>query len=119
MASRATRLNPGPLDDMSETLTPPVVVVSDLIVHVATGETCYPGENGFSFHWAEVTTADPVLQQMLSAFADRNTQVLLRCAKLDVIGRITKQERIGSAELFVFRVEDLIYRRSDPVANVV
>ena len=119
MASRATRLNPGPLYDMSEILTLPVVVVSDLIVHVATGETCYAGENGFSFHWAEVTTEDPVLQETLSSFADRDTQVLLRCARLDVVGRVTKQEKIGAAELFVFRVEDMIFRPTGRIENVV
>lgn len=104
---------------MSEILTPPVIVVSDLIVHVATGETCYAAEKGFSFHWAEVTTADPLLQQSLSAFVNGDTQVVLRCAKLDVFGRITKQERSGSAELFVISVEDLIYRQSDQVGNLV
>ena len=104
---------------MAEIVTPQVVVVSDLIVQVASGETCYPGENGFSAHWAEVTTADPVLQKRLSALAEGKTQVLLRCAMLDVTGRMTKLERTKDGTRFVFSIDDLFYRKPEVAKNVV
>jgi hypothetical protein len=104
---------------MTAILTPQVVVVSELIVQAATGETCYPGENGFSAHWAEVTTTDPVLQQRLSALADEKAQVLLRCALLDVTGRMTKVERTKDGTRFVFSIDDVFYRRPELGRNVV
>ena len=108
-----------PLGDMTEILTPQVIVVSNLIVHAATGETCYPGENGFSAHWAEVTTMDPVLQTTLSALAEEKTQVLLRCALLDVTGRMTRVERTKDGTRFIVSIDGLFYRRSEVARNVV
>jgi hypothetical protein len=95
---------------MTEKLTPQVVVVSNLLVGVTTGQTCYPGENGFSAHWAEVTTKDRALEQTLSALADRKAQVVLRCAMLDVTGWVTKLETTDGGIRFVFSIDDLFYR---------
>jgi hypothetical protein len=104
---------------MTEILAPQVVLVPDLIVQVATGGTCYPGENGFSSHWAEVTTADTVLLQRLSTLAEGKTQVLLRCAMLDVTGRVTKLDKTKDGTRFVFSIDDLFYRKPEVARNVV
>jgi hypothetical protein len=104
---------------MTDTSNPPVVVVSDLIIHVAAGETCYPGENGFCAHWTEVNTTDPVLERRLLALAEGKTQVLLRCAMLDVTGRMTEVERTKDGTRFVFSISDLFYRRPAVPRNVV
>jgi len=107
------------LGDMAEILTPQVVMVPDLIVQVATGGTCYPGENGFSAHWAEVTTTDSVLLQRLSTLAEGKTQVLLRCATLDITGRMTKIEKTKDGTRFVFSIDDLFYRKPEVARNVI
>jgi hypothetical protein len=64
---------------------PELVVVPELCLKVATGETCYPGENGFASHWAEVSTIDSNLIRNLSTLARQERRVLVRCAMLDVI----------------------------------
>jgi len=95
-----------------------VVVVPELAVHVVTGETCYPNENGFSSHSAEVTTADPQLLRELSALVGGEPFVL-RCAALDVIGRMSLREKTKKGTRFVVIVDDLVYRKPEAPRNVV
>jgi hypothetical protein len=92
-------------------VAPEVIIVPELSLQVATGETCYPDESGFAAHWAEVSTADPNLVRSLSEVARQKRRVLLRCAMLDVIGRVTKQEQANGVSRFIVSVDDLTYRR--------
>jgi hypothetical protein len=105
-----------PLGDM--TIAPILLVVPEMTVRVATGQTCYPDENGFSAHWVEVSTADPSLVRTLATIARQDNRVLLRCAMFDVTGRVTKHEEENGVSRFVVSIEALTYRRPGYVSNV-
>lgn len=101
---------------MKSTL-PRVIVVNEISVHVATGETCYPGEGGFGALWAEVRTNDPAVKDQLEQATSGGQTVAVRCATLDVIGYVTRQELVCSEHLFVLRVSDLVYNAPGNTAN--
>ena len=115
---RFQRLSAKPLDDMPDIPKHEVVVVPEIAVHVVTGDTCYPDENGFSSHSAEVTTADPDLVRELSHRAGGEPFVL-RCAALDVIGRMTMQEKTKKGTRFVVSIDDLAFRKPETPRDVV
>lgn len=96
---------------MTNTVTQ--LVVPALTVHVVTGDTCYGGEGGFSAIYSEVQTTDPDLIKSLSNLQNQKVTALLRCAMVDVIGRVTKCETVGEKTIFVVVVEDLRYRKPE------
>ena len=86
-------------------------VVPDLSVRVVTGDTCYPNENGFSSISAEVAPADSNLAEQLSRVQKSRQVVTLRCAMLDVTGKITNSLSKDGKKVFVLIVDDMTYRR--------
>ncbi len=89
---------------------PEITVVDAISVHVATGETCSPREGGFSAIWAEIRTSDSTVRARLDRARTDSQMVTLRCAMVDVTGKVTRNELIGAECLFVVGVDDLIYR---------
>ena len=92
------------------------VVVPELTVQVVTGETCYAGEGGFSAISAEVTAKDAELTRTLRLAGAQGGEVVLRCARLEVLARLTKSEKVKGGERFVFIVTNLVYHAL-PAAN--
>jgi hypothetical protein len=96
-----------------------LIPVPKLSVQVVTGDTCYANEGGFSAIYAEVITEDSSLIEVLSRVQKDAEVVTLRCAMLDVTGRITKFTSHKGIKTFVLIIDDLTYRkpRSAAVAS--
>jgi hypothetical protein len=93
-------------------MTKDIIVVPEVAVRVVTGDTCYQYENGFSAIYAEITAGDgSVAEQQLSKAHHDGCFVTVRCAMLDVIGRITKCSITSSAKTFVLPIDDITYRK--------
>ena len=88
-----------------------MIQVPTLTVEVVTGETCYPGEGGFSSISATIAPADADLVQQLSQARKRGDVITLRCAMLDVTGKITNCISDAGKQVFVMVIDDLTYRR--------
>ncbi len=88
-----------------------VIQVPNLTVEVVTGETCYPGEGGFSAISATVAAEDADVVRELSEARKRDMVITLRCAMLDVTGKITKCIAEAGKQVFVMPIDDLTYRR--------
>jgi len=94
-------------------MTDRIITVPQISVKVVTGKTCYPGENGFSVIYAEVTPQDDKLQRQLSQAQQSKLTVTLRCAMLDVTGRINRVQE-GAPDVFVLSIDELDYRKPQP-----
>ena len=93
-------------------MTNRIVEVPELAVHVVTGETCYRYEDGFSCIYAEVAAEDSSLcAQNVSQVQKDGQIVTLRCAMLDVTGKITNCRVYAGVKTFVLSIEDMIYRK--------
>jgi hypothetical protein len=92
-------------------MTNNIIVVPQLGVRVVTGDTCYPHENGFSAIYAEVAAEDASLAEQLSQAQQDGRVVTLRCAMLDVVGKISKCSVISGVKTFVLLIEDMTYRK--------
>ena len=93
------------------------LVVSNLTVQVVTGDTCYPGEDGFSSISAEVAPEDPKLIEQLADAQKNRQMVTLRCAMLDTTGRITKSRSERGKKTFVQVIDDIAYRKPSAMAG--
>jgi hypothetical protein len=93
-----------------------VEVMDELSVHVVTGETLYAGENGFASMWGEAKTNDPAVRVRLQNAIAGEHAVTLRCAMIDVIGKI-RQKEAGDESRFIVSVNDLTYRNPGSAAN--
>lgn len=71
------------------------IVVAKLLVESVTGPTCYPGENGFSSLVAYVSSSDSKAVDQLTHAAGQGTIVTVRCAALEVEGRVGNLHTIG------------------------
>ena len=92
-----------------------IIVVPELTVRVVTGETCYPGEGGFSSHSAETSPQDPELIEKLTTARQTKEKITLRCSTLDAIGTISNIRTEDDTKIFVLWVDDIIYR--NPAKN--
>jgi len=93
------------------------LVVTELTVRVVTGDTCYPGENGFSSIYAELTLdSSAVIEQLSRAQKDREP-ITIRCAMLDTIGKITKYRLNHGRHVFVQSIDELVYRKPGGVTS--
>ena len=92
-------------------MTHKILSVPELTVKVITGETCYPGENGFSAHYAETAPEDSSIVEQLSDARKHGHVVTLRCSCLDVSGKITNRRSESGRDIFVLSIDDLTYRR--------
>ena len=93
------------------------IPVSSLRIEAASGDTCYPGENGFSSVWAEAQCTDPALTEQLSRIALDGHIVTLRCGALGVTGSLINRGAQGNGALFVVRIESIdhgVPRNSEP-----
>ena len=88
-----------------------IITVPKLSLEVVTGDTCYPGEDGFSAIFAEVTPEDVGLRRQLAQAQENELTVTLRCAMLDVTGRITNSRKEAGDKIFVLSIEDMTYRK--------
>ena len=88
-----------------------IITVPKLSVDVVTGDTCYPGEDGFSAIFAEVTPEDVDLQRQLAQAQENELTVTLRCAMLDLTGQITNSREETEGKIFVLSIEDMTYRK--------
>jgi hypothetical protein len=88
-----------------------IITVPELSIRVVTGDSCYHGENGFSAIYSEVTPDNAALQRQLATAQKDQLIVTLRCAMLDVTGRITNCRTEGKGKTFVLSVEDMVYRK--------
>ncbi len=87
------------------------LIVEKLFVRVVTGETCYPGEGGFSSVSAEAIAGDSDLERKLSLAQEKGDIVTLRCANIDVTGPITNCREEDETRIYVLLIEDLVYRK--------
>jgi hypothetical protein len=80
-------------------------------VESATGPTCYPEENGFSALIAYVKSDDAAIVNQLTQAADDGTTIIVRCATLEVEGKVGKfQFTKGKTEnTIAISVDDLRY----------
>jgi hypothetical protein len=87
------------------------IIVSDLIVESVTGATCYPDEGGFSALTAYVRPDDPAIIDQLRRAANEGASVIVRCAKLEVEGRVGKlQVSIGGMKgAIAISIDELRY----------
>ena len=88
-----------------------MIQVQKLTVEVVTGETCYPGEGGFSSISATIAPEDADLVRQLSQAQKRGDVITLRCAMLDVTGKITNCISDAGKQAFVMVIDDMTYRR--------
>jgi hypothetical protein len=93
-------------------MTNKILSVPELTVKVVTGDTCYPGENGFSAHYAETAPEDSSLAEQLSEARKHGHVITLRCASLDVTGKITNCRSESGRDVFVLMIDDMTYRRA-------
>lgn len=93
-------------------MTSTIIVVPELAVRVVTGDTCYRYENGFSAIYAEVAAQDSGLAEQLSKAQKDGDVVTLRCAMLDVTGKITTLSVRSGVKTFVLPIEDMTYQKS-------
>ena len=92
-------------------MTDSIIIVPELAVRVVTGDTCYQYENGFSAIYAEVSAEESMLAQQLSEAQKTDRIVTLRCAMLDVVGKISKCKVVSGVKTFVLPIEDMTYRK--------
>ena len=92
-------------------MTNNIIVVPELAVRVVTGDTCYQHENGFSVIYAEVTAEDATIAEQLSQAQKDGRLVILRCAMLDVAGKISKCSVEAGVKTFVLPIDDMTYRK--------
>jgi hypothetical protein len=90
--------------------------VPELAVKVVTGDSCYPRENGFSSIVAKVAPEDGRLADKLAQAQAGKVTVTLRCAMLDVTGKIANSLSEGGKKVFILNVDDLIYRKPGSVS---
>lgn len=64
------------------------IIVTSLRVESITGPTCYRGEDGFSGLIAYVKRDDPEITSLLLAAAETGKTVAIKCARLEVEGRV-------------------------------
>jgi len=89
--------------------------VSELALQVAAGDTCYPHENGSSAIYAKVSPEDARLVENLAHAQKLRHIVTLRCAMLDVTGKITNCLSEDGKKVFVLSIDDVAYRK--PVSS--
>ncbi|HWY39469.1 MAG TPA: hypothetical protein VNX27_01620 [Chthoniobacterales bacterium] len=92
-------------------MTGNIIIVPELAVRVVTGDTCYQYENGFSAIYAEVAAEDSSLAQQLSEALKDDRIVTLRCAMLDVVGKVSKCNVASGVKTFILPIEDMTYRK--------
>lgn len=87
------------------------IIVSNLRVESITGPTCYAGENGFSALTAYVKSDDPAVVQQLHRASDKGATVMLRCAALEIEGRVTnlRVKIEGMEDAIAIRIDELRY----------
>lgn len=90
------------------------LVVPNLTIKVVTGEALMDHGGGFSAIDASVVLGDEPVAQRLRESLRSNEVVTLRCARLDVVGRITQRQPEGAKTVFVLSVEDVKYRDVRP-----
>ena len=95
------------------------IIVEHLVVDVATGSDDPYNQGGWSSISARVETADPDVIEAMTHARDGRLPLTLRCARLDVAGRITNVTKKGDAVEFVLSVDDLVYREARPLYEVV
>jgi hypothetical protein len=97
-----------------------VITVPNLTLHIQTGEAEKdPYGQGFAAIYAEVQIGERLARDALTRAYNEQATVTVRCAMLDVLGRVTKSTRRGSRGGFVVAVEDLTYRKPDFTASLV
>jgi hypothetical protein len=92
-------------------MTNNIIVVPELAVRVVTGDTCYRYENGFSAIYAEIAAEDASLTEQLSQAQHDGRVVTVRCAMLDIVGKISKCSVSSGVTTFVLAIEDMTYRK--------
>ena len=88
-----------------------IIVVPKLCIYVVTGDTCYRHEDGFSAIYAGIAAEDASLAECLAQAQQERRVVTLRCAKLDVVGRISACKVVSGVKTFVLPVEDMVHRK--------
>jgi hypothetical protein len=64
------------------------IIVTNLRIESVTGPTCYRGEDGFSSLTAYVKRDDPEITSLLLRAAEAGTSVVVKCARLEIEGRV-------------------------------
>lgn len=96
---------------------PEPIVVQRIALEAVTGDTPYPGENGFFAAWARVTSSEPGVVEQLSLAQDGRRPVALRCGYLVVSGVPTRRESEGASTTFTLSVDEVTGRNSNKAGN--
>ena len=85
------------------------IIVSQLRVESASGPTCYRGENGFSVLIGYGQSEDPAIVGQLQTAYAKGVPVSLRCARLEIEGRITNlhSNPDGMKDAIAISIDDL------------
>jgi hypothetical protein len=95
------------------------IIVPELSVRVMTGPTCYPHEKGFSSISAEAVTGDQDSIVTLRGAMREQRTVIIRCAMLDVTGKIAKETASGEHRKFAVQIDGLVYRKPEAKPVIV
>ena len=88
-----------------------IIVVPELAVRVFSAESCYAFEKGVPTIYAHVLAEDRGLAEELSQAEKDGIVVTLRCAMLDVTGKLRKSNGTSGLNVFIVVVEDVTYRK--------
>jgi hypothetical protein len=88
------------------------IEVAGISLQVATGDVSHdPHRQGFAAIYATFEVVDSSLIDRLLRTADEKASVTVRCAMLDIVGTISKNERSRNGANFVLAVTDVVYRK--------
>src|SRR5262249_33615368 len=90
------------------------IVVDRLTVEVVTGECLMDHGPGFSEISACVVLDEPTTIDRLEACRQADQVVTLRCARLEVVGRVTRSDANGTKTTFIVSIDDLTFRDVEP-----
>ena len=87
------------------------IIVSNLCVESVSGPTCYASEGGFSALTAYVQSDDPSIVTQLRKAASDGVPVTVRCAKLEIEGRIGNLHVVkeGMKRAIAISIDELRY----------
>jgi hypothetical protein len=90
------------------------IVVPNLVVEVVTGDSLMDHGGGFLGIFARVVLDEPATMELLETRRQAGEVVALRCARLEVVGRITRRASENGKTTFVLSIEDLKFRDVEP-----
>jgi hypothetical protein len=90
---------------------PEPIVVPRISLEAVTGDTVYPGENGFFSAYARLHANEHDLVEQLSLAYDSGSPVVLKCGYIVVSGVLTRRDPEGTSATFILSVDEVAGRK--------